>query len=313
MDVELFIKTDILNAPLKMKIMNHNHEQHNAKNIKIAFFLNLFFAVFEIIGSLFTSSLSILSTGLHDLGDSLSLGASWFLQNYSQKKKNEKFSYGYKRFSLLGAVINSMIIMIGSFFIISEGIKRIQNPIHSNAQGMILFAIIGITINLIAALRVRKGKSLSEKVIVWHLLDDVFGWAAVIIVAIIMIFRDMHILDPILSILVSLYILWNILKNFKKTVAIFLQATPESTNVALLEKNIMKIPGIQAIHDTHLWSLDGEYNVLTTHIVISQKTTNEEDLAIKCKVKELVAKENIQHATIEIESEGEICKIDKNH
>ncbi|MFA7277670.1 MAG: cation diffusion facilitator family transporter [Candidatus Gracilibacteria bacterium] len=290
--------------------MNPHQHTSSSSNIKLAFFLNLFFAIFEIAGSFFTSSLAILSTGLHDLGDTLSLGTSWFLLNYSQKQRNQKFSYGYRRFSLLGALINSIVIITGSFFVISEAVRRIQNPVHSDAQGMILFAIIGITVNLVAALRVRKGQSINEKVIVWHLLDDVFGWAAVLVVAVIIIFRDVHVLDPILSGLVSLYVLWKVLKNFRKTVAIFLQAVPESINIKSLEEEMLHIGHIQSIHDTHLWSLDGEYNILTTHILLSKKATREDVFVIKCKVKELVQKENVQHSTIEVEIEGEICKLD---
>lgn len=290
--------------------MNKQQHSHNNSNIKLAFFLNLFFAIFEIAGSFFTSSLAILSTGLHDLGDSLSLGISWFLQNYSQKERNQKFSYGYKRFSLLAALINSIVIIAGSFFIISEAIRRFQNPVHSDAQGMILFALIGITVNLVAVLRVRKGQSINEKVIVWHLMDDVLGWVAVLVVAFIIIFRDMHVLDPVLSVLVSLFVLWKVLKNFRKTVAIFLQAVPESIDIKSLEKEILQIPHIKAIHDTHLWSLDGEYNILTTHVLISKKATREDGFDIKCRVKELVQKEKIQHSTVEIKTEGEVCKLD---
>lgn len=289
----------------------HDHSSATS-NIKIAFFLNLFFAIFEIVGSFFTNSLAVLSTGLHDLGDSFSLGISFFLQNYSKKGRDKGFSYGYRRFSLLAAIINSIVIITGSFFVIAEAIKRIQNPVHSDAPGMILFAIIGITVNLIAAFRVSKGKSLNEKVIIWHLLDDVFGWIAVLIISCIIIFWDLHILDPALSILVSAFILWNVLKNFRKTIKVFLQGVPDSINVNELEKEILKLPHVKAIHDTHLWSLDGEYNILTTHIIIAKKISSETTLSVKCKIKEHIQSKNIQHSTIEIESEGEACKIDEH-
>lgn len=291
--------------------MESNHDashNHAVSNIKMAFFLNLFFAIFEIVGSFFTHSLAVLSTGLHDLGDSLSLGSSWYLEKISRNKRNVHFSYGYRRFSLLAAVISSLILLIGSFFIISESFDRLLHPEHSNAGGMILFAIFGIAVNLIAVLRLKKGKSLNEKVIIWHLLDDVFGWAAVLVVAVVIIIRDMHFLDPLLSLLITVYVLWKVLKNFKKTILIFLQGVPESINISLLEGNVKAIKGVQALHDTHVWSLDGQYNILTTHIMLGKDLSQKEILDIKCKAKELIQKNNIQHVTIEMEQPNETCK-----
>lgn len=287
---------------------SHGHHD-SASNIKIAFLLNFAFAIFEIIGSFFTGSLAVLSTGLHDLGDTLSLGIALYLDKLSKRERNEKFSYGYRRFSLLGAVTSSLILIIGSFLIISEGINRIAHPEHSNAQGMVLFAIAGIIVNAIAVMRLRKGQKLNEKVIIWHLLDDVFAWAAVLVVALIMMVRDMHVLDPILSLMITLYVLWNVLKNFRKALTIFLQGVPESINAPALEQKIMAIKGVKNIHDTHIWSLDGQYNVLTTHVLLKENASAEEIFSAKCEVKKIVEKNDIQHTTVEVERLGENCKI----
>lgn len=200
----------------------HSHSHTNStSNIKSAFFLNLFFTIIEIIGGFLTNSIAILADAIHDFGDSLSLGLSWGLDKYSQKKRTPRFSYGYKRFSLLAALINSIVLIIGSIFILSRVIPRLIAPEPSNATGMILLAILGIIINGIAVLRLKRGSSLNEKVVSWHLFEDVLGWIAVLIVGTINIFVSIPILDPLLAIIFTLLILYNILKNLKQISLIF--------------------------------------------------------------------------------------------
>jgi cobalt-zinc-cadmium efflux system protein len=292
--------------------MGHNHSHnghcHSAvKNIKIAFFLNLFFTIIEFVGGILTNSVAIMSDALHDLGDSFSLGLAWFLEKYSNKKRTGLFSYGYKRFSLLGAFINGAILLIGSLFILSEAIPRLINPEPSNAYGMILLAILGVTVNGIAVYKTAKGKTLNEKVISLHLLEDVLGWIAVFIVSIVMIFTDLYILDPILSILITLYILWGVAKNLRKTILLFLQATPENLNIKDVDEKLKKIKNIYDIHDTHIWSLDGEHNILSTHIVINDNLKLEDIEKVKKESKLKLKDIGIQHSTIEIEYKREQC------
>ena len=191
---------------------NHSHN-HSEGNIKIAFFLNLGFTIVEIIGGLYTNSLAILSDALHDLGDSLSLGLSWYFQRLSKKGSTKKFSYGYKRFSLLGAIINSIVLVVGSIFILSKAIPELFNPEETNAQGMLYLAILGVVVNGAAVFKLRKGKSLNEKVVSLHLLEDVLGWVAVLIGSIVMIYFDLPFVDPLLSILISIFVLYNVYRN----------------------------------------------------------------------------------------------------
>ncbi len=291
--------------------MAHSHDDSTA-NIKTAFFLNLFFSLAELIGGYLTNSLAIYSDALHDLGDTFSLGVSWYLDKVSKQPRNSSFSYGLGRFSLLSAFISSVVLLIGSLYILSEAIPRLLSPEHSNAQGMILFAIGGILINGIAVLRLKKGQSMNEKVIFLHILEDVLGWIAVLITGIIIYFYDIHILDPLLSMAIVLFVLWNVAKNLKATVKLFLQSVPEGLDITDLEANIKKIPHVQALHDTHLWTLDGIHHILTIHIVIANDTTDKEAVVIKCEAKKLFNKQNIEHSTIEIEREGEVCELD-NH
>ncbi len=283
---------------------NHNN---SVKNIKIAFFLNLFFTAIEFIGGFLTNSVAIMSDALHDLGDSFSLGLAWFLEKFSTKKRTDQFSYGYKRFSLLGAFINATILFIGSLFILTKAVPRLINPEISNAYGMLLLAIFGIIVNGIAAYKTAKGKTMNEKVISLHLLEDVLGWIAIFMISIIMMFTQISILDPILSILITFYILWGVLKNLKATVFLFLQATPKNLNTKIIDKELKKDSLIRGIHDTHIWSLDGEKHILSTHVIISKNSSKKEIEKIKYKLKKRLKDIGIEHSTLEIEFEDENC------
>ncbi|MDZ7847967.1 MAG: cation diffusion facilitator family transporter [Owenweeksia sp.] len=201
--------------------MAHLQSNQSGKNLRLAFFLNLAFTLFEIIGGLWTNSIAILSDALHDLGDSLSLGLSWYLQRKSRQTANQHYTYGYRRFSLLGALINSVVLVVGSVVIIVEAIERLQQPEAPDATGMLIFAIVGVGINGFAALRLRAGKSLNERVVSWHLWEDVLGWLAVLLGAVVMLIWETPWLDPVLSIGITVFILINILKRLRNTADAF--------------------------------------------------------------------------------------------
>ncbi len=289
----------------------HTHETQNnsTRNIKIAFFLNIAFTIFELIGGLLTNSLAILSDALHDLGDSFSLGLSWYLDKISQKERTKRFSYGYRRFSLLAALINTIVLIIGSIIILSEAVPRILSPEHSDATGMLFFAIAGIVVNGVAVLRLRGGKSMNTQVVAWHLLEDVLGWAAVLVVSIILLFKDIHVLDPILSILITLYVLYNIIKKLKTTLSLFLQAVPESMDLEEIQDSLLNIAGVVSAHHTHVWSLDGEHHVITTHLVVKKDTDKKAVMHIKEQVRKITENMHFYHSTVEIEYEDEDCRM----
>ncbi len=287
----------------------HNHNQNKQNNIRAAFFLNLSFTVIEIFGGLWTNSMAILSDALHDLGDSISLGIAWYLERYSEKKPDQYFSFGYARFSLLGALINSMILIGGSIFILSKAIPRIANPEPVNPEGMIVFAIIGIVVNGIAVLRLRKGHSLNEKVVSWHLLEDVLGWAVVLVASIVLLFVNIPIIDPILSVLITLFVLFNVLKNLKSIMNVFLQGVPMNLSVSDVEEYISKQDRVLSAHHTHVWSMDGEKTMLSTHIVLGDDLTREEITKIKNEVKQNLNDKGIDHITIEVDYEADLCEV----
>jgi cobalt-zinc-cadmium efflux system protein len=289
---------------------NHHHSHgEGTKNIRLALVLNLFFSVIELAGGLYTNSVAILSDALHDFGDAISLGVAWYLQKYAEKGRDKYYSYGYKRFSLLGAIFISIILTVGSVFVIKECIERVIEPQTSDAQGMFALAILGIIINGAAVLRLKRGSSVSERAVMLHMMEDVLGWIAVLVVSVVMMFADLPVLDPLLSIGISVWILMNVYKNMKKTFHILLQQVPQDINLEKLEKEIENLDGVLSIHDVHLWTLDGEENILTLHIVLAKEVTVEKETEIKGQIRCSCAEAHVHHATIEFERSGEICEL----
>ena len=287
---------------------HHHHHHHDSESgLKTAFFLNLTFTILELIGGWYVNSVSIVSDAVHDLGDTISLGTSWRLDRLSKKKATDSFSFGYRRFSLLGALINAIVLILGSAFVIREAIIRLIHPEMSDAQGMLYFAILGVAVNGCAAWKVSHGKTLNEKVISWHLIEDVLGWVAVLIVSIVLMFYPNPYMDPALSLLISLYILWNVLKRLQETVFLFLQGKPTDVDKSAIEAEILKIPNVQSTHHTHIWSLDGEHHVFTTHVKLKPVSSIAEILEVKNMLKKLMKKHPFEHYTIETEIDQEDC------
>ena len=270
------------------------------KNILIAFLLNISFSIIEFIGGLFTNSVAILSDSVHDLGDAISIGISWFLEKKSKKHADNKYTYGYIRYSVLGGVITTTILLVGSILVIIGAIKRIINPVEVNYQGMIIFAVVGIILNSLAAYVTREGDSINQKSVNLHMLEDVLGWVVVLIGAIIMRFTDIKIIDSIMSIGVALFILVHSLKNLKKVLDLFLEKTPNDINIDELKKNLLEIKEVLDVHHIHVWSIDGYNNYATMHIVSKSKDIS----IVKKKIREELLEHNICHAILETEEEA---------
>jgi cobalt-zinc-cadmium efflux system protein len=285
----------------------HDHDHQGEKNIGIAFFLNLGFTIIEIIGGIWTNSVAILSDAIHDFGDSLSLGLAWYLHRVSKKGSDHKYSYGYKRFSLLGAIINSIVLTTGSVIILFETVPRILHPQETNAEGMFMLAILGIIINGAAVFRLRKGKSLNEKAVSLHLWEDVLGWVAILIGSVVMYFFDVPIIDPLLSIGISVYIIYHVYKNIRASLRILLQGTPEELNTEAIITSLAGFDTIDSIHDLHTWTIDGIYHIATLHVVLKQNTDMNSLAALKTEIREKLKELDISHATIEFETRDEEC------
>lgn len=279
----------------------HRHNVHNGSgNLKVAFLLNFTFTLIELAGGLWTNSVAILSDAVHDLGDSISLGLAWYFDRLSKHGSTPKDTYGYARYSLLGGLITAIVLIAGIGFILWNAAQRLLDPEEVNATGMIVLAVVGVIFNGAAVLRVRKGESLTEKVVSWHLLEDTLGWIAVLIGAAVMAVWDLPWIDPALSICISLFVLWNVFRNLRKFFEVFLQRTPSTFDLPAFETAVRAIPEVIDVHDTHSWSIDGEKHVLTTHVIVSQKAFPDKVMSIKSHVTTLIGDKAFEHIAIDI-------------
>lgn len=285
----------------------HVHAPEGGKNIAIAFLLNFSFTIIELIGGLLTNSVAILSDALHDLGDSISLALAWYFQKVSGHSPNARYSYGYKRFALLGALINATVLLLGSVFVIYASVMRIIEPQYVKVEGMFLLAILGVIINGVAVWRTHKSSGINERIVSLHLLEDVMGWIAVLIASVVMMFVEIPILDPILSIGISIFVLYNVVRNLITTFNVILQGVPSDIKLTELQKKVEQLDAVISVHDLHVWSLDSQYNIASLHAVISPEMTLEQMTQLKHNIKLLMLAEQIEHTTVEFETEQEEC------
>lgn len=273
------------------------------KNILIAFLLNLSFSIFECIGGIITGSIAILSDSVHDIGDAMSIGLSYILEKKSKKKPDNIYTYGYIRYSVIGSIITSTILLTGSIFVIYEAIKRLINPQELNYNGMILISIIGVIVNTLAAMATKEGDSLNQKSVNLHMLEDVLGWIVVLIGAILIKFTNITYIDAILSIGVALFILRHAARNIKEVLELFLEKTPKNINIEELKHHLKEIKGVLDIHHIHVRSIDGFNTFMTLHAEVKKY-----DPEIKKQIKEELEEHGISHSTIELELEDETCE-----
>ena len=288
----------------------HSHHQHDVSSnrIGVVFFLNFSFTIIEFIGGVLTGSTAIMADAVHDLGDTLSIGLAWLLSKLSSKHPNDDFTYGYYRFSLLGALLNGIVLLAGSAWVLSEAFAKFLSPEMPHALGMFWLAILGVTVNGFAAWKISNGKTLNERILNWHLIEDVLGWVSVLIVSILLLFFDWPILDPILSIGFTLFILMNVVKNTSQTIKIFMQSAPDNKMLDDIRNKLESIDHVDAIHYLHLWSLDGERHVLTAHLEIDHMISATEQKEIKQQISQRLADFSLAHTTIEFELPEEACR-----
>lgn len=286
----------------------HSHHYDESSNIALAFWLNFCFALIEIVGGILTNSVAIIADAIHDLGDSLAIAFAWVASKVATKQPTERYSYGFRRWSLLSALISGLILLSGSAWVLSEAIPRLWQPQLPHTGGMFALAILGIAINGFAVLRLRSGKTQNEKILSWHLLEDVLGWVAVLIGAVLMYFTGWAWLDPALCIGFSLFILFNVLKNLRQTLSLFLQVSPDPKLQQTISSQLAELDFVNSLHHVHLWSLDGEQHVLTMHVAITTPVDLTQQLAYKKRIAAVLAPYNLSHTTVEFEISGEECR-----
>lgn len=295
-----------------MSLHHHHHDaqpddQRSSRNLRTALLLNVSFTVIELIGGLLTNSMAILSDAVHDLGDSVSLGLAWHFERKSHQGRTPSNTYGYRRYALLGGLITGAVLLIGLSFVLWHAIGRLFNPEPVNAPGMLVLAVIGVAFNGAAVLRMRSGTSMTERIVSWHLLEDALGWVAVLVGAAIMSVWDVPIIDPLLSIGISLFVLWNVYRNLRSVFHVLLQRVPQGFDVQQFEANVLAQPCVKEVHHTHSWSIDGERHVLTMHVVVSQDADRPAIVAIKQHVRNALDSKVFEHVAVDVEYEDEVC------
>lgn len=289
----------------------HAHDHHaggSVSSIRAAFFLNLTFTVIEIVGGIFTNSVAILSDAVHDLGDSIALALSWRFELLAERGADHRLTFGYRRYSVLGALISAAILIAGSTYILFKAIPRILNPEPVSEVGMFGIAIVGVVVNLLAVLRLKGGSKLNQRVVFLHLIEDVLGWIAVLVASIVMMFVDVPVLDPILSIAITVFVLAKIVPNLRATLRVFLQYAPDDLDVREIAARLCEVESIADVHDLHIWSLDGSYTVFSAHVVVDKEADWREIEAVKALLRTETEKLGINHSTFEFEPSDRVCE-----
>ena len=266
----------------------------------IAFFLNLSYAIVEFIaGGIFGSS-AVLADSVHDLGDAIAIGISAFLESISNREEDSRYTLGYKRFSLLGAMVTAVILMTGSVLVILENITKLFHPQPVNDEGILWLGIIAVSINVLASLVIRKGQTKNESILSLHFLEDTLGWVAVILMAIVLRFTDWYILDPLLSLAISIFILSKAIPRFWSTLRIFLDAVPEGVDIQQVKSDLEQLDHVASINQLNLWTMDGREKNAIVHVCLEHVKHME---VCKEAMRSLLKDCGFQNVTIEVDED----------
>lgn len=296
---------------IKKEIENTVNEKVNfinktPENIKIAFLLNLAFSIVEAIGGILTNSISIISDSLHNLGDSITIGINYIFEKKSKKLPNKEYSYGYLRYTMLGSLIASFILLVGSVIIIYNVVPRLIKPLSVNYDAMIIFGIFGLLINLYATIKIMRSKD-KDKKINTHMIEDTVIWLFILTGSICIKMFGLVIIDPILSLLIAVYILYQVYKYMKNIYNIFMEKVPKNVKIDEIKKDIESNENIDNVHHIHIWSMDGVNNYMTAHIHLNKILNEEEIIKTKNDVKNKLKEDKINHITLEVEYFNEKC------
>lgn len=315
---------------------SHNHTNSTQNGLSLAFWLNLGFSIIELIGGILTNSTAIIADAFHDFMDAFAIGVAVILEKISGKERTQKFTYGYRRFSLLSAIGISVILLVGAILMSVAAIRSFLNPEAVNSIGMLWLAFLGIFVNGFAFLRIRKGggqahvhshsytdnhadhdhtdkdgENFNSKAIMLHLLEDLLGWVAVLIGAIIISFTDWYWIDGLLALGIACFIGYNASRNLIGTVTVMLQSVPDNVDTDKLLNELEQINGVVDIHDFHVWSVDGQYNIGSLHVVVNNIDGNHYNQMIK-QLTTVMTRHQIQHPTIQLETADSECGL-KHH
>lgn len=297
---------------------HHPHDDHGHTHahgpapatggLALAFAVNLLFTGVEAVGGWWTGSIAVLTDAVHDMGDALVLGTAWYLQRVAAQGRDARYSYGYGRYSMLGGWLTAGVLIAGALFMLATAIPRLWQPELPRTVGMVWIAVFGLLANGLAAWKLHGGGSLNERGAYLHLLEDVLGWAAVLVGAVVMHITGWAVIDPLLSIGISLFILYNAIGTLRNGTRILMQAQPVGIEEATVRERLLALPDVRGIHDQHSWTLDGHYIVHTVHLLVEEIDLHRAR-TVKAEARQALAQLGIHHATIELEWPGEPCSL----
>ncbi len=281
---------------------SHTHDhRHHSSGFAGAFWINLIFSFVELFGGIYFGSIAVVSDAIHDFSDSISLALGWYFNRVSKRSVDNSFTFGYRRFSILGAIINGLILLVGSGIVLYHALSGLFHPGNPQALGMIGLAIGGILFNGIAYFQFHGKKGMNEQMVSLHLLEDVLGWVAVLVGGCIHYFFDFPLIDPILAIFITIIISWQAVKRLKKCLILILQGVPSGVDMANLKLKILQLQGIHDVSDIHGWSMDEELAILTIHVIVKNNLDLKEISEIKEEIREIGKQSKFNHITIEVE------------
>lgn len=284
----------------------HLHSEGAGKNILSAFFINLTFTIISIIGGWLTNSMAIISDSIHDLGCTVSIALAWLFERISGHKPTDHFTFGYRRFTLLGAFVNAFILLAGSSIVLKESIGRLTHPQEVDAEGMLWFALLAILFKGLAVWRTWRGSSVNQRMVSLHLLGDCLGWVAVLVASVVMMFVEIPLLDSILSICISLYILYNVVHNLIVAFRIVLEGVPSDVDYNVLKSEAAALPGIASIDALRVWSMDNEHHIAEAVIYTTLTTWGEVEM-LKEALRQLFAQYGVEQSVIEVRPEAAVA------
>ncbi len=290
---------------------HHDHHEHGpgeahnhavVGDLRIALAINVLFTVIELVGGLLTNSVAIIADAVHDLGDSVTLAVALVLEKVSGRKRSENLTFGYRRFSTLGALITGLILIVGAVTVLIHTVPRLLNPEAVDTTGMLVLAIFGVVMNALAAFRLSRTESMNARAAFLHLFEDVLGWIAVLVGALAIRFWGIFIIDPLLSVAINLFVLTRAVPILMRALRVLLQYVPREISVETVHDAVETIPGVEEVHDVHLWTLDGSYTLVTLHVVSDGTATLDSLEPLKDSIRDALKNLGVDHATIELES-----------
>ncbi|MFP4152444.1 MAG: cation diffusion facilitator family transporter [Alkalispirochaeta sp.] len=285
----------------------HPHNHAVVGDIRIALWINVLFTVIELVGGLLTNSVAIIADAVHDLGDSATLAVALVLEKVSGRRRTKELTFGFRRFSILGALLTGLILIVGAITVLIHTIPRLIEPVAVDTTGMIVLSVLGVVMNALAAFRLSRTESMNARAAFLHLFEDVLGWIAVLFGALAIRFWQIYLIDPLLAIGINIFILTRAVPILLRALRVLLQYVPKDLSVEKVSEAIMAIESIDDVHDIHLWTLDGSYVLVSLHVVTDGATPLDDLEPLKARIRDVLKNLGVNHVTIELESPNTGC------